>query len=186
MHVIADRGKAMDNILKRTKTGLIITGIALTLLGIVMFMNPIGVTELVILMVGWIFLILGIVTLIDHIIHRKNGTSSATNAGAGIIEFILGLCILIWPGAFVGSLCVIFGIVVTLTGIGDVAESFSMRKIGGRWGVALILGILTIIFGILVIIAPFAFALFAITFTGVVLVFDGITEIVAGIMLPSR
>ena len=177
----------MDKILKRTKTGLIITGIVFTLLGIIMFMQPIITLTFIVLIAGWVLIILGIVTLIDSFVHRNDRTSSlAMGIGAGIIELLIGLCIVFSPTTFTWCLSLMLGIVITITGIGDVTEAFSMRKIGiGNWGLALAMGILTVILGLLAVVAPFIFAGAMVIIMGISLVFGGVTELITGIIMPS-
>lgn len=180
-------GEMMDKIFRRTKTGVIITGITLTLLGIIMFMRPIITLTVIVLIAGWILLALGIVTLINSVVHRKNeGSSFGLGIVVGAVEAILGLCIVIWPASFLFYLYIVLGIIVIITGLGDIVESFGMRKAGyEKWGIALMMGILTLILGVLVVISPFAFLEFVTVITGITLVFGGVTEVVAGIMMSS-
>lgn len=177
----------MDVILKRTKTGLIITGVVLALLGAVMFMRPILALTVIMLIAGWMLFILGAITLVDGFVHRKDRNSSLSmGIIGGVLELVIGLCIIISPDTFAVYLYIMMGIIVTMTGVGDVVEAFSLRKAHvARWGVALALGLLTIVFGILVVLAPFAFLWAVTVITGIALLFDGITEIVAGVMMPS-
>lgn len=177
----------MDKVLRRTKTGLIITGIGLTLLGVIMFMAPLTTLTVIILIVGWMLLALGVVTIVDSVFHRKDVSSSfGLGITVGIIEAVIGLCIVIWPASFLVALYVVLGVIVTLSGIGDIGESLSMRKEGFKnWWLALVMGILTLVLGVLAIVSPFAFAAAMMVITGIALVFDGITEVIAGIMLPS-
>ncbi len=177
----------MDKILKRTKTGLIITGIVFTLLGVVMFMQPVVTLTFIVLIAGWVLLVLGIVTLIDGFIHRKDvGSSPVVGIGVGVIELIIGLCIVLSPATFAWCFSLMLGVIITITGIADVAESFNMRKMGfGNWGVALVMGILTVVLGLLAVVAPFVFAGAMVIIVGISLVFGGVTEIIAGVMMPS-
>jgi uncharacterized membrane protein HdeD (DUF308 family) len=177
----------MDRILKRTKTGLIITGVVLALLGVVMFMRPVLALTMIILIAGWMLFILGAVTLIDSFVHRKDRNSSLSmGIVGGVLELIIGLCIIIVPAMFAVYLYIMMGIIVIITGIGDIVEASGMRKAGlSNWGVALALGLLTVILGVFVVIAPFAFLWAVTVITGVALLFDGITEIIAGITMPA-
>jgi uncharacterized membrane protein HdeD (DUF308 family) len=177
----------MDKILKRTKTGLIITGIVFTLLGIVMFMQPLITLTLIVLIAGWVLLVLGVITLIDSFVHRKDkSSSSAMGICGGIIELVIGLCIIFSPATFTWCLSLMLGIIITITGIGDIAESLGMHKAGmSNWGIALAMGILTLIMGILAVVAPFAFAGAMVIIMGISLVLGGVTEVIAGIMMPT-
>lgn len=176
----------MDRILRRTKTEAIITGIVLMLLGIVMFMRPIITVTVIVLIAGWMLLALGVVTLISSIVHRKNKSSSfGLGIVLGIVEAVIGLCIVIWPASFLFYLYIVLGVVVIIVSLGDIVEAFSLRKAGfEKWGLVLAMGILALILGALVVISPFAFLEFVAIITGIGLVFGGVTEVVVGIMIP--
>lgn len=178
-------GEAMDKALRRTKTGIIITGIVLTLLGIIMFMRPIVTLTVIVLIAGWMLLALGVVMIINSVVHRRDESSSfGLGIVIGIIEAVIGLCIVVWPASFLLYLYIVLGIIVIITSISDIAESFAMRSVGlDKWGLPLALGILTLIFGALVVVAPFVFIEFVAIVTGIALVFGGVTEIVVGIMM---
>lgn len=175
----------MGRILRRTKTGAIITGIALMLLGVVMFTRPIVALTVIVLIVGWMLLALGIVTLINSIVHRNDEASSlGLGIVAGIIEAVIGICIVIWPASFLLYLYIVLGIIVIIVSLGDMVEAFAMRDDGiEKWGLVLALGIFALILGVLVVIAPFMFIGVVAIITGTALVFGGATEVVIGIML---
>lgn len=178
-------GEKMGKVLRRTKTGAIITGIALMLLGIIMFARPIVALTVIVLIVGWMLLALGVVTLINSMVHRKDEASSfGLGMVVGVVEAVIGLCIVIWPASFLLYLYIVLGIIVIITSLGDIVEAFSMRNDGfEKWGIVLAMGILTLVFGVLVVMAPFAFIEFVAVITGIALVFGGATEVAIGIML---
>ncbi len=175
----------MDKALRRTKTGVIITGIVLTLLGAIMFMRPIVTLTVIVLIVGWMLLALGVVMIVNSVVHRRDGSSSlGLGIAIGIIEIVIGLCIVIWPTSFLLYLYIVLGIIVIITSISDIAEALAMRSIGfEKWGLPLAMGILTLVLGALVVAAPFVFIEAVAIITGIALVFGGITELVIGIMM---
>ena len=176
----------MDSILKRTKTTVILTGIALLVLGIAVFVNPAGATLAVTLIVGWTLVILGVYTLSSCFVHRLP-VLSQMDLFFGLLELIPGICILVWPGFFVSYLFLVLGIFVLVTGINDIMEAVDEHRIHvDYWGQSLAIGILTLVMGVLVIIAPFAMAQTVMMVYGIALVFDGVTEIVTGIRMPSK
>lgn len=107
--------------------------------------------------------------------------------GIGVVELVVGICIIVWPAFFVLYLYMILGIFILITGFNDITEANRIRKAGlGNWKVALLFGILTLIAGTLAVISPFALVWAEAVITGIALLFDGITEIVAGIRLPKE
>ena len=173
----------MNGLVTRTKVSCIILGICLTILGLAFFVNPIGATFFSVLVLGWVFLFGGIATIIAYCVN-KSGSRSGADLAVGIIEAILGLLVIIWPGAFALYLFVLLGCIILITGIFDVIEAISRHGVeGSNWGLWLFLGILTVILGILTFVAPFAWAEVVMIFVAVSLVYDGITEIVVGVRL---
>ena len=173
----------MNNLVKRTKTSCIILGILLTLLGLAFFVNPIGATIFVTLCIGWAFLIGGVVTIVTYFAN-KSGTRTTADIVLGILEIILGILVLIWPGSFALYLFIMIGCIIFITGIFDIVEAISMpHEKGSNWGLWLAIGIITLIFGVMVFSSPWLFAEFVMIFAGVALVFDGITEIIVGVQL---
>ena len=55
---------AFEKLFKRTKTTVILMGIALLVLGIAMFVSPIGATLLIVQVAGWTLAMVGVVTLL--------------------------------------------------------------------------------------------------------------------------
>lgn len=173
----------MGNLVTRTKASCIILGILLTLLGLAFFVNPISATLFVTLCIGWAFLIGGIITIITFCTNRS-GDRTTADLVLGILEVILGILVVIWPGTFALYLFIMIGAIIFITGIFDIVEALSMpHEQGSMWGLWLALGILTLIFGVLVFTSPLLFAEFVMIFAGVALVFDGITEIIVGVRL---
>ena len=173
----------MNGLVTRTKASCIILGILLTILGLAFFVSPIQSTIFLALMLGWLFIIGGIATIISYCVQGKELRSGADLA-VGIIETILGIFVVVWPGAFALYMFVLLGCIILVTGIFDIVEAISMHGVeGSQWGLWLFLGILTTVLGILTFWAPLMWAEVVMIFIAVTLIYDGITEIVVGIKL---
>lgn len=169
-----------DRLFRRTKAAVILMGIALLVLGVAMFVAPIGATLLIVSIVGWTLVIAGAITLANSWMHRAVELRQA-DLVIGLLEAVPGMCLVVWPSAFVAAVYVLIGIIVVVTGVNDVVEAFATRRLGfPGWGWRLVLGILTLVAGAFVVVSPFTMAEFVMLVAGLALVFDGITEIVAG------
>ena len=174
----------MNGIVTRTKASCIILGILLTILGLTFFVFPFQSTIVFAMILGWLFIVGGIATIISYATNQAGGTRSGADLAVGIIETILGILVVVFPGAFAAYFFVLLGCIILVTGIFDIVEAISMHDIeGSRWGVWLFLGILTVVLGILTFAAPLAWAEVVMILVGCSLVYDGITEIVVGIRL---
>ena len=177
---------AFEKLFKRTKATIILMGIALLVLGIAMFVSPIGATLLIVQVAGWTLALVGVVTLLCCWARRALLLSQADLA-IGLVETVLGMCLILWPDAFVAGIYVIIGVIILITGVNDIIEANVVFRLGlpGR-GWRYVVGLLTLAAGVLVVSSPFTMAEFVMLIAGVALIFDGITEIVAGVTMKTE
>lgn len=173
----------MNTLFRRTKASIIFLGIAMTLLGLAFFINPVDSILFVVSCCAWAFLFAGIGTLVGYFRHDP-ADRGAANIVLAILEIVCAIYIFFFPGWSTVALCVFLGCVIFVTGIWDVADALSFRKVeGSNWGLWLVLGIVTIVLGFLTLFAPFMMAEAIMIVAGISLVFDGITEIVLGVRM---
>lgn len=166
--------------LARTKATVILVGLALLVLGVAMFVHPIGATLLIVKTVGWTLVIVGAFTLLNCCMHRSELLRSVDLA-IGFAELIAGALMVAMPDAFVAVVFEIIGVIILVTGINDITDAGIARRLGvpgSAWRT--VLGVLTVIAGIGVICSPFMLADFVMLLAGIALIFAGITEIIAG------
>ncbi|MHB8895645.1 MAG: HdeD family acid-resistance protein [Candidatus Geothermincolia bacterium] len=72
----------------------------------------------------------------------------------GILALIFGVIILVWPGATVLVLIILFGCYVLVEGLFAVGFSIAKASKGEKWVALLLLGILGIIVGLAVLVRP--------------------------------
>ena len=173
----------MNTLFRRTKASIIFLGIAMTLLGLAFFINPVDSILFVVYCCAWAFLFAGVGTLVGYFRHDP-ADRGAANIVLAVLEIVCSVYIFFFPGWSTVALCIFLGCVVFVTGIWDVAEALSFRKVeGGSWGLWLVLGIITIILGFLTLFAPFMMAEAIMIVAGRSRVVDGITEIVLGVRM---
>ena len=173
-----------ERLFRRTKATVILMGVALLVLGIALFVSPIGATLLVVRIVGWALTIVGAITLANCWRHYSEGLRQA-DLFVGLLECVPGVCLVAWPGAFVSVVYALIGVVILVTGINDVIEANALRvTVGVGWGWRMALAVATVIAGVIVVASPFSMAELVMLVAGVALVFDGITEIIAGVTMP--
>ena len=167
----------------RTKAATILMGVALLVLGIAMFVSPIGATLLIVQVTGWTLVIVGVVTLAGCWAHRSRELNQA-DLVIGLVELVPGALMVTMPDAFASLVYVLLGIIILVTGINDIASASSLRALGvPGTGALFLLGVLTLPAGFCVVMSPFAMAELVMLVAGVALVFDGVTEIVAGLRM---
>lgn len=168
----------MRSMLQRNKLTVILLGVAQTILGVMVFLNPAGATVTLTQLVGWLLIFVGGGTLAMGLM--RTATTMDYVAGGG--ELILGLLMVIRPGFFVTYLFALLGILVVITGVNDLMEAGGLRD--ESRGPGMIMGGLTIAVGVLMLLAPFFFADLIAIIAGIALIVSGVTEFFAGIRMP--
>jgi uncharacterized membrane protein HdeD (DUF308 family) len=123
----------------------LIEGIVLVVLGLASIMLPLIATIAIALIIGWVFLLSGVVGLIATFSTRSapgfwwSFLSAILGIGAGVV--LLG-----WPlrGAF--SLTVILTAFLVIEGVLSIMFAFEHRReLSGRWGMMLLSGVVDLI-----------------------------------------
>lgn len=172
-----------ERLFRRTKATVILMGVALLVLGVAMFVSPIGATLLIVQVVGWTLAVAGVITLLNCWRHASEGMRQA-DLFMGLLEAIPGVCLIVWPDAFVAVVYVIIGVIVLVTGVNDVIEANAVRlAFGAGWVWRMAIGVITLLAGVAVVASPFAMAELVMLVAGLALIFDGITEVIAGVSM---
>jgi uncharacterized membrane protein HdeD (DUF308 family) len=130
----------------------LIEGIVLVILGIIAILLPVLATITFTLLVGWVFLISGVVGLITTLwMHRVPGFWwSLLSALVGITA---GLVLLWWPASGAISLTLVLTAFFIVEGIVTILYAFEHREqLTGRWGWMLLSGIIDLILAGIIII----------------------------------
>lgn len=133
----------------RSWWALIVRGLAAAIFGIIAIANPGGVTNFVIRFLGVLILIAGIVGLLSAMRHREESKASSILAVPAVIGIVLGIILVLIPGAIAGFFIFLLGLVVFIYGIWEIYQAFRLRKdVGNEWmpfliaAVAIIIGII--------------------------------------------
>ena len=166
---------------------LLLTGIALLIIGIVVFAFPaqsyIGMS----LMFGWLILLSGIFQVILSTANKHYITGRGWMLAGGIIEIVLG-AILVWNVALSAATLPIFlGFWLMFRGfsaIGLGGDMSSMNVPGSAW--TIISGILLLLCSLWVLIQPLVFGTtMVVVWVGISLLFAGIAAISLAMQLKS-
>ena len=166
---------------------LLLTGIALLVIGIVVFAFPaqsyIGMS----LMFGWLILLSGIFQVILSTANKHYITGRGWMLAGGIIEIVLG-AILVWNLALSAATLPIFlGFWLMFRGfsaIGLGGDMSSMNVPGSAW--TIISGILLLLCSLWVLIQPLVFGTtIVVVWVGISLLFAGIAAISLAMQLKS-
>jgi len=108
------------------KTGRVIGGLLVLILGLVLVFWPESSVKTVAVLVGLAFLFWGVVMAIAAFVDRSAGWGIA--AGFGILLALVGVVVIAWPGPTIAILMILVGIDAILFGASMIAQGLALRK----------------------------------------------------------
>ena len=176
----------MDQKFASTKLGTIVSGVALAAMGIILFTNPQSAMLTITVMLGWVLVVMGIVSLASAL-TRWSVILSTADLYAGIVELLFGILLVNIPGFFVTWIFILLGIFILVSGLNSLYGAHALQALGlPRAGTAKVGAILAIVLGVLVLFSPGLFADTTMVICGIALVYCGIVRIVDGVRMPSE
>ncbi len=159
---------------------ILLEGLAALIIGIMLIANPVGTTILLVQILGWYWLITGILTLVLLFMDR---TDMIWKLISGILGIIVGILIIANPyisGAIVpATLIILVGILAICFGA---VSLFWALKTG--WAAA-IMGVLSIIFGLLLLGSPYIGIVMLVYLLAILGIVGGIVTIYMAFKLRS-
>ncbi len=159
---------------------ILLEGLAALIIGVMLIINPVSTTILLVQILGWYWLITGILTLISLFMDRRDTTWKIIS---GILGILAGIIIIGHPyfSAVIvpATLIIIAGILGVCFGA---ISLFWALKAG--WGAA-IMGVLSIIFGLLLLGSPYLGIVMLVYLLAVLGIVGGIITIFMALKLRS-
>jgi uncharacterized membrane protein HdeD (DUF308 family) len=153
-------------------------GIVLVILGLAAIMLPLVATIATAIVVGWIFLLSGVVGLLSTF-RMRSAPGFWWSLISGILGVVAGIVLLRWPlsGAF--SLTLILTLFLMLEGVVSIMFALEhKRELSGRWGVMLLSGVVDLILAAMIYAGLPGTAAWAIgLLVGINMVFGGLALI---------
>lgn len=175
---------ALGGSFTRTKPIVLLTGLAMTALGIAVLINPIGAVDALVRISGWILVVYGVISLVLAFVRGDPVNNAKADLAISALALIFGLIMAFFSAGFVKFIWNIIGLFVFITGVLDVLEAGTFRRDGSPLALpATVSGIITALLGLAVLILPFFTVEIAMLLAAVALVVDGITEIIFGLSM---
>ncbi len=170
----------------RSRSTVILTGVVLTILGVLVWNNNIFMVESFVRTAGWVLVAAGVVTLVAAVLGGTERRAEGTDLTVCVLMILLGLFMAMWPTVLVSWIWSIVGVIILFTGISDIVEGRALRALGIRLGTgAIVSGVLTVILGIVTIFTPMTSLTLGMMIAGVALILDGVSEIITGLLMPK-
>ncbi|RQW80798.1 MAG: hypothetical protein EHM14_03505 [Methanothrix sp.] len=159
---------------------VLLEGLAALIIGIYLFISPAPTVVLLVSILGWYWLITGILTLVTLIMDRTNATWRALSALLGIAAGIVVIGHPFWSAAIVpGTLVIIAGVLGVCFGF---ISLFWALKEG--WGAAAV-GVISVIFGLVLIGSPVIGIVMLVYLLGALGIAGGLASIYLALKLRS-
>jgi uncharacterized membrane protein HdeD (DUF308 family) len=138
-----------------TKVGYILLGIISCIAGIWLFMYPSLTQNTLALVLGWMLVAYGIVTIISYFAQDLYRTVFRWNLLYGILLVVLGFVLLMNMTAAMNFLGIVVGIALLVDCALRIWLSIEMKRLGiSAWWLILILAVLTGIVGFMFVLNP--------------------------------
>jgi uncharacterized membrane protein HdeD (DUF308 family) len=163
----------------------LIEGIVLLVLGMAAILVPMVATIAFTLLVGWLFLISGVVGLITTF-WMRHAPGFWWSLLSAIIGIVAGILLLRWPITGSLSLTLLLSAFFVVEGVASIMYAFEHRnQLSGRWGWMLVSGIVDLILAGIIVAGLPGTALWALgLLVGINLIFGGVAMI--GMALAAR
>jgi uncharacterized membrane protein HdeD (DUF308 family) len=163
----------------------LIEGIVLVILGIAALLVPVLATITLTILIGWLFLISGVVGLVTTFWMRQ-APGFWWSLLSAVIAIIAGILLLVWPVSGSLSLTLLLSAFFVVEGVASIMYAIEHRnQLTGRWGWMLTSGIIDLILAAIIVFGLPGTALWALgLLVGVNLLFGGAAMI--GMALAAR
>ncbi len=167
----------MFELFEKMKMQVLLTAVLTVLLGILLAVMPGMAIETLFLVVGWLLMISGIVSLLSALLLRGRPVGQG-DLVLGLLEVASGLVVLMRPTFLVSVLGIVLGLVLVMHGARDIQSAREAKALGYPWKASLAVGLLTLVMGALVIINPFSTAKILLRVAGIFLILDGVGDLI--------
>lgn len=165
-------------LLNKIRNTLALTAVVYVVLGLVMLLIPVAVSDFICYIIGSLFLVIGIAGIFSYIKTRGTGFGSNVTLVISIIFAALGVYILCNPVSFASFIPLVVGIMLIVDSVNKFQSAFELKKLNYKdWWQMLIVGLVIVILGGVLIFNPFKTVELFIRVIGALLIFDGLSNL---------
>lgn len=169
----------------KERLSVILLGVAEIVVGILLLVNPVGLTTLIIIALGVVLILVGLFNIIQYFRTPAAEAALKKSLAIGILAVLLGLwCILRndWFIALFPLLTTLYGIVILAGGITKVQWTADMIRLKARyWGFMAFSAVVTIACAVIILLNPFSTTVALWMFIGITMIVEAVIDIVASI-----
>jgi len=177
--------RAVESAIREHWVLFLIEGIVLLVLGIAAILVPMVATIAFTILIGWLFLISGVVGLVTTF-WMRHAPGFWWSLLSAIIGIAAGVVLLLWPISGSISLTLLLTAFFIVEGVASIMYAIEHRnQLSGRWGWMLVSGVVDLILAAIIIAGLPGTALWALgLLVGINLIFGGVAMI--GMALAAK
>lgn len=165
------------------KTGGILYSLLQAIVGILLLIDPIGLTSGILVTFGVVLTVMGVVSIVNYFRTPIETASNEQYLMKGLLSVLVGcFCIFCteWLVATLPLVSIIYGVIMLLAGLTKVQLTFdALRKKDGKWFLGLISAAISIVCAVVVLTNPFTTTRVLWVFTGVAMIVDAVFDVFA-------
>ncbi len=170
-----------DEIIRKArviKTNRMAGALIWVILGVILLVWPDSSMITLSQLIGLVLTVMGAGMIVLYFWNHDGLLTSYLQLAIGVIVGAVGMWIFLKPTQLVELIPTIFGIIVVISGLSDLSQTFTLgRQKYDRWWVSLLFAIATLVLGLALIFKPFGIARFITRVIGVVLIFNGASDL---------
>ena len=166
--------------------GAIVGGLVELLIGILLFVNPVGFTSGILMAVGVILLLCGVVGLIRYFNTEPVQAALEGNFSKGLVMILLGGFLALRTQqaiALFPLLTHLYGVAILVIGVVKLQQGVDLLRLKARfWFLAGVNALLAIVFAVIILSNPFASTIVLWRMAAISLIVEAVLDVVVLIM----
>lgn len=163
---------------RRCEKNMLFSTVLTLILGIVLAYSPEGSIKVITGIIAALFLLIGILQLVDYVKQSKVEKMMSLSLILGILLSVVGIFLFINLESLANFITTLIGIAILIKSLFKLQFAFNIRDISDKWFYNLIVGIVGIVLGIVLLVNPFDSAKMFLRIVGIIFIIGSIVELV--------
>ena len=163
---------------KRCEKNMLFSTVLTLILGIVLAYSPEGSIKVITGIIAALFLLIGILQLVDYVKQSKVEKMMSLSLILGILLSVVGIFLFINLESLANFITTLIGMAILIKSLFKLQFAFNIRDISDKWFYNLIVGIVGIVLGIVLLVNPFDSAKMFLRIVGIIFIIGSIVELV--------
>lgn len=168
---------------KRCEKNMLFSTVITLILGIILAYSPEGSIKVITGIIALMFLLIGILQLVDYIKQSKLEKMMSLSLILGILLTAVGVYLFINLESLANFITTLIGIAILIKSLFKLQYAFNIRDISDKWFYNLIVGIVGVLLGILLLANPFHSAALFLRIIGITFIIGSIVELIETLMV---